>query len=198
MATKRSAPRQASAIAAPARAPYDAAMPAPEFFYVPYERFLEEMETVARLIEADEWRPDFLVGIGRGGLVPAAYLSHRTGIALLSVDHSTGEAGFGDELLDRLAAKIRDGARILIVDDINDSGGTIEYLRAAIDAKSGDPAGLRIAVLVNNIRSRSHSEYHGSELDRDADKRWYVFPWEAVAPRETLTREAAEVPERIA
>ena len=172
-------------------------MPAPEFFYVPYERFLDEVETVARLIEADEWRPDFLVGIGRGGLVPAAYLSHRTGIALLSVDHSTGEAGFGDELLDRLAAKIRDGARILIVDDINDSGGTIEYLRAAIDAKSGDPAGLRIAVLVNNIRSRSHSEYHGSELDRDADKRWYVFPWEAVAPRETLAREAAEVPERI-
>jgi uncharacterized protein len=173
-------------------------MPAPEFFYVPYERFLEEMETVALAIEGDDWRPDFLVGIGRGGLVPAAYLSHRTGIALLSVDHSTGEAGFGDELLDRLAAKIRDGARILIVDDINDSGGTIEYLRAAIDAKSGDPAGLRIAVLVNNIRSRSHSEYHGSELDRDADKRWYVFPWEAVAPRETLTREAAEVPERIA
>ena len=198
MATKRIAPRQASPIAAPARAPYETPMPAPEFFYVPYERFLDEVETVARLIEADDWRPDFLVGIGRGGLVPAAYLSHRTGIALLSVDHSTGEAGFGDELLDRLAAKIRDGARILIVDDINDSGGTIAYLRAAIDAKSGNPAGLRIAVLVNNIRSRSHSEYHGSELDRDADKRWYVFPWEAVAPRETLAREAAEVPERIA
>ena len=87
---------------------------------------------------------------------------------------------------------------MLIVDDINDSGGTIERLRAAIDAKSGDPAGLRIAVLVNNIRSNSASEYHGSEIDRDADKRWFVFPWEAVAPRDTLAADALAVPERLA
>jgi len=170
----------------------------PEFHYISHERFLEEVETVARLIEADDWRPDFLVGVGRGGLVPAVFLSHRTGIALLTVDHSSGEAGFAGELLDQLAAKIREGRRILIVDDINDSGGTIAWLRAAIDAKSGDPAALRIAVLVNNIRSRSLSEYHGSEIDRDADKRWHVFPWEAVAPRATLATDALAVPERLA
>ena len=113
------------------------------------------------------WQPDFLVGIGRGGLVPAAYLSHRTGIQMLSVDHSSGEVGFGDELLDKLAAKIRAGSRILIVDDINDSGGTIQYLRAAIEAKSDDPAGLRVAVLVHNVRSKAKAEYRGSEIDRD-------------------------------
>jgi hypoxanthine phosphoribosyltransferase len=156
------------------------------------------VETLARQIEADDWRPDFLVGVGRGGLVPAAYLSHRTGIALLTVDHSSGESAFAGDLLDKLAAKIRDGRRILIVDDINDSGGTIAWLRAAIDAKSGNPPALRIAVLVNNIRSRSVSEYHGSEIDRDADKRWHVFPWEAVAPRETLATDALAVPERLA
>jgi len=170
----------------------------PELHYIPYQRFLDEVETLAKAIEQDAWQPDFLVGIGRGGLVPAAFLSHRTGISLLSVDHSSGEVGFADDLLDKLAAKIRDGRRILIVDDINDSGGTIAYLRTAVDAKSGDPAGLRIAVLVNNVRSKSVSEYHGSEIDRDADKRWYVFPWEAVAPRATLKVEAMAVPERLA
>ena len=55
----------------------------PELFYIPYQRFLDELEAVARQIEADDWQPDFLVGIGRGGLVPAAFLSHRTGIAML-------------------------------------------------------------------------------------------------------------------
>ncbi len=170
----------------------------PTLLYLPYERFLEEVETLAGAIEADSWRPDFLVGIGRGGLVPAAYLSHRTGIQMLSVDHSSGEVGFGDELLDKLAAKIRGGLNILIVDDINDSGGTIRYLRAAIEAKSADPAGLRVAVLVHNVRSRAQAEYHGSEIDRDQDKRWYVFPWEAVAPRSTLKIEALAVPERLA
>ena len=170
----------------------------PTLFYIPYERFLEEVETLARAIEGDAWQPDFLVGIGRGGLVPAAYLSHRTGLQMLSVDHSSGEVGFADELLDKLAAKIAAGLNVLIVDDINDSGGTIQYLRAAIDAKVTRPEGLRVAVLVHNVRSRAKAEYHGSEIDRDRDKRWYVFPWEAVAPRETLKVEALAVPERLA
>ena len=170
----------------------------PTLFYIPYQRFLDELEAVARQIEGDDWRPDFLVGIGRGGLVPAAYLSHRTGIAMLSVDHSSGEVGFADDLLDNLAGKIGEGKRILIVDDINDSGGTIAYLRAAIDGKSGDPAALRIAVLVHNVRSSARAEYRGSEIDRDLDKRWYVFPWEAVAPRATLSLDALAVPERLA
>ena len=173
-------------------------MDEPAFHHITHERFLEELEALARQVEADDWRPDFLVGIGRGGLVPAAYLSHRTGLPMLSVDHSTGDRGFGAELLDKLAAKIRSGARLLIVDDINDSGGTINFLRAAIEEKVEDPAGLRVAVLVHNVRSQARAEYRGSEIDRDRDKRWYVFPWEAVAPRETLAEDALAVPERLA
>ena len=53
-------------------------------------------------------------------------------------------------------------------------------------------------MLVHNIRSRAVAEYQGSEIDREQDKRWYVFPWEAVAPRATLTVEALAVPERLA
>jgi xanthine phosphoribosyltransferase len=170
----------------------------PELLYLPYERFLDEVETLALAIEADVWTPDFLIGIGRGGLVPAAYLSHRTGIQMLSVDHSSGEAGFADELLDKLAAKIGEGLNMLIVDDINDSGGTIRYLRAAIETKTSRPDGLRVAVLMHNVRSKAKAEYRGSEIDRDSDKRWYVFPWEAVAPRSTLKVEALAVPERLA
>jgi hypoxanthine phosphoribosyltransferase len=170
----------------------------PDFRPISYERFLAEVEAVARALLADAWRPDFLVGIGRGGLVPAAYLSHRTGFAMLSVDHSSGEPDFADELLDKLAARINAGQRILIVDDINDSGKTIAFLRAAIEAKTGRTGGLRVAVLVHNIRSRAAVEYRGSEIDRATDKSWFVFPWEAVAPRETLVAAAAEVPERIA
>ena len=170
----------------------------PELFYIAYDDFLSGVETVARSLEADHWQPDFLVGVGRGGLVPAAYLSHRTGIALLSVDHSSGEAGFADDLLVKLAAKSKAGRRILIVDDINDSGTTIAYLRAAIEGHGGDGDEVRVAVLIDNMRSRAKAEYRGSQIDRATDKRWFVFPWEAVAPRETLAEESQEVPERLA
>ena len=170
----------------------------PELFYVRYEEFLAGVEALARSLENDHWQPDFLVGVGRGGLVPAAYLSHRTGIAMLSVDHSSGEAGFADELLVKLAAKSKDGRRILIVDDINDSGSTIAHLRNAIEQHGGASDEVRVSVLINNVRSRAHADYAATEIDRAEDKRWFVFPWEAVAPRETLAEEAQEVPERLA
>ena len=169
----------------------------PVLAYIPYEDFLSDVDAVAARVESDPWRPDFLVGIGRGGLVPAAYLSHRLDIAMLSVDVSSGEAGFADELLVKLAAKMAAGERILIIDDINDSGGTIASLRAAL-AEHGDGERVRVAVLLNNLRSRATVDYWSRTVDRAEDKSWFVFPWEAQADRRTLIGEAAEVPERLA
>jgi xanthine phosphoribosyltransferase len=170
----------------------------PIFHHVPYEAFLADLEAIARQVEEGGWRPDFLVGVGRGGLVPAAYLSHRTGITMLSVDHSSGDAAFADELLEKLAAKSREGSRILIVDDINDSGTTIAYLRDILVSHGCSEPNIRVAVLVNNCRSKARVEYAGSHIDRGVDKRWYVFPWEAVAPRQSLVEDAAQMPERLA
>lgn len=171
---------------------------APELHYVPYEAFLSDLEAIARQVEEGGWKPDFLVGVGRGGLVPAAYLSHRTNITMLSVDHSSGDAAFADELLAKLALKSREGSRILIVDDINDSGSTIAYLRDTLTSHGCSEPHIRVAVLVNNVRSRARVEYAGTHMDRSQDKRWFVFPWEAVAPRDSLMEDAAEVPERLA
>jgi xanthine phosphoribosyltransferase len=170
----------------------------PELYYVPYETFLADLEAIARQVEEGGWRPDFLVGVGRGGLVPAAYLSHRIGITMLSVDHSSGDAAFAGELLEKLAAKSRAGSRILIVDDINDSGSTIAYLREVLVSHGCSEPHIRVAVLVNNIRSKARVEYAGTNMDRGEDKRWFVFPWEAVASPESLLGDAAEVPERLA
>jgi hypoxanthine phosphoribosyltransferase len=171
---------------------------APELSYIAYETFLADVEAVGEKLNGDGWRPDFLIGIGRGGLVPAAYLSHRLGIAMLSVDISSGEPGFADELLDKLATKIRNGERLLIIDDINDSGTTIASLRAALEAQGADRAHLRVAVLIDNVSSRATAEYWSRRIDRRNDKSWFVFPWEAVAPPATLIAESQQVPERLA
>ena len=170
----------------------------PELYYVPYETFLSDLESIARQLEVDSWKPDFLVGVGRGGLVPAAYLSHRTGLTMLSVDHSSGDAAFADELLEKLAAKSREGSKILIVDDINDSGSTIAYLRDTLASHGCREEHIRVAVLVNNLISKARVEYAGTNMNRSADKRWFVFPWEAVAKPDSIVEDASEVPERLA
>jgi hypoxanthine phosphoribosyltransferase len=173
-------------------------MSQPNLSYIPYEDFVADVKAIGRAMRESDWVPDFVVGIGRGGLVPGAYLSHSTGISMLSVDHSSKVYGFADELLVKLARQTADGDRILFVDDINDSGSTIAYLLDAIRANGGAMANARVAVLINNIRSQATVDYWSREIDRSVTKDWFVFPWEAMAPDSVLAADAMEVPSRIA
>lgn len=176
----------------------EAIMSEPVLSFIPYPEFVSDVQTVAAALERDGWRPDHIVGIGRGGLVPAAYLSHRTGISLLSVDYSSGVPSFAQELIEKLAIATREGRTILIVDDINDSGGTIEDLRKSLLDHGAIGERVRVAVLIDNLRSAAKVDYRSRTIDRSSDKRWFVFPWEAMAERRTLLEEADAVPERLA
>lgn len=169
------------------------------FTHIPHEDFIADVRALAAALAADDdWQPTFLIGIGRGGLVPAVFLSHATGIPTLSCDLSSEVKEFADDVLVRLAERTRQGERLLFVDDINDSGRTIHSLRARL-ATAGAPAGsVRVAVLLDNLVSAETVDYRARTLDRTVTKDWFIFPWEAVAPRRSLEDDAAAVPERIA
>jgi len=169
----------------------------PDLFPITHDAFLADVATLSARLDLDAWRPDYLIGIGRGGLVPAVYVSHRLNIPMLSVDHSSKVPGFADELLGRVAAKSAAGAKLLVIDDINDSGGTIAHVRRLLGDHGCDAGNLRFAVLLNNIRSRQSVDYCARMIDRESDKRWFVFPWEAGAAREDILAESASVPERL-
>jgi hypoxanthine phosphoribosyltransferase len=171
----------------------------PIFTPIPHDAFVADVLALASAIGADTaWQPDFIIGIGRGGLAPAVYLSHATGKTMLSVDHSSKVPDFADAPLERLAARTRDGENLLFLDDINDSGATIAKLRAKLAAAGADMNGIRFATLLDNIVSSQRVEYHARRIDRTVTKDWFIFPWEAVAPATAIAAEAAEVPGRIA
>ncbi|MGE0178515.1 MAG: phosphoribosyltransferase [Sphingomonas sp.] len=170
----------------------------PVFTPIGHEQFVADVKTLAAQLAADHWAPDFLIGIGRGGLVPAVYLSHALGLPTLSVDHSTQAPDFAGAALKRLAARTRAGERLLVVDDINDSGATIAKLRAMLAEAEAAESQIRFATLLDNIRSVSRVDYRARTIDRSVTKDWYVFPWESVAPEKALEADAAAVPERIA
>lgn len=146
---------------------------------------------------AAHWAPTLLVGVGRGGLSPAVYLSHRMGLSMVSIDHSTKIAQFGEELVAVLARRTRDGDRLLFVEDINDSGKTIGEIRAALAAEGAVADNIRFAVLLDNSLSSQRVDYAFRQIDRSVTKDWFVFPWEAMAPPAALIEDASEVPERI-
>ena len=165
---------------------------------VPQADFVADVRTLAAIIVHDRWRPDFIIGVGRGGLVPAVFLSHATGLPMLSVDYSSRVPDFAAEPLVKLAARSRSGERLLLVDDINDSGRTITALRAALAGAQAAAGNIRIATLIDNIRSAERVDYAARAIDRDIVKDWFVFPWEALAPPAAISDDAAAVPERTA
>lgn len=170
----------------------------PELNYLSHESFLGDVLTVASQIRTGDWQPDFVVGIGRGGLVPAVYISHQLDVPMLSIDHSSQVPGFAEELLGKVAAKSVAGDKLLFIDDINDSGRTIATIRRVLARHGCRSENMHFAVLISNIRSVIEVDHWACKIDRDTDKRWFVFPWEAVGTRATIEAAALSVPERLA
>jgi xanthine phosphoribosyltransferase len=106
--------------------------------------------------------------------------------------------GFAEELLGKVAEKSASGTKLLFVDDINDSGGTMDTIRRLLAEQGCDHGNLRFAVVLNNSRSKVGVDYWAQMIDRNQDKRWFVFPWEAVGASGTIVEEALSVPERLA
>jgi hypoxanthine phosphoribosyltransferase len=166
---------------------------------VTHADLISDVRALAALIARDAaWRPTLLVGVGRGGLVPAVYLSHAAGIPMESVDYSAQDDGRAAPAIARLALLTRDGARLLFVDDINDSGRTIAQLRTLLEQAGAVKGAVRFATLIDNRGSAARVEWAARTIDRAVTKDWFVFPWEALAPATSIAADAAAVPERTA
>jgi len=135
---------------------------------------------LAETLLADEWVPDLVLGISRGGLLIAGALAYALGVkntATISVEFYTGI----DERLElpMLLPPVPDlidlgSARVLIADDVADTGATLELVR---NFCAGRVAQARVAVLYEKSRSTVACEYVWRRTDR-----WITFPWSALPP----------------
>lgn len=79
---------------------------------------------------------------------------------------------------------VTDGKNILIVDDINDTGDTLAWIRTdwnhstVFDIREQWHKQIRIAVLVNNLASSENVDWCADEINKASDPCWIVFPWE--------------------
>lgn len=153
----------------------------------------EVEDLAAGLIESmveKDWTPTCVVGITRGGLVPATMISHMLGVPMCSLDVSLrdNDGPFGGKTTTWLPLEIENGHRFLVVDDINDTGATISWIRN--DWKSTvqfmKPMGenwpwnhIKFATLVHNQPSPEASDFTGMVINKDVDPCWVIFPWES-------------------
>ena len=132
-----------------------------------------------------DWRPDYVVGLTRGGLVPGVLLSHLLGVPMhtLKVQLRDDDSDFEHNAW--MPEDVTDGKNILIVDDINDTGDTLAWIRDDWEKSvfKGDIAyhwhkRIRVAVLVNNLASNEQIDWCAMDINKAEDPSWIVFPWE--------------------
>ena len=156
-------------------------------FYT-FEQMKTDLSGIVDQIEHSGWKPQLILGLTRGGLIPATMLSHQFSAPLIPINLS-----LRDFVRDQIAViseiktafdqfGIEDLHNVLIVDDILDSGATLERLLQifARTQMNNDKLQTRIAVLVHNQASTSDVKPHyvGTAINKDEDPSWLEFWFE--------------------
>ena len=174
-----------------------------KLFYMNFKKLLAYTHDICRQVNLDNWRPDYIVGITRGGLTPAKLISHYYNLPMYTLDIRLRQdlSGTGTESNIRMARDAwggpvggrgqllhEDAKNILIVDDINDSGATFLHLQNdwqnncfPEDERWNHVWGnnVRFAVIVENTSSEFKGvTYYSKEINKLEDDVWIVFPWE--------------------
>jgi uncharacterized protein len=157
--------------------------------YYSWQDVENQTQEILRRLQHDAWMPDYVVGLTRGGLVPANLISQYLEVPMETLKVSLRDDTSQPESNLWMAEDAFEQKRILIVDDINDSGATLNWIKEDWMSSNlpdnskweeiwGDT--VRVAVLVDNEASTSklNVSYSAVDLNKTEEDCWIVFPWE--------------------
>jgi len=130
---------------------------------ISWQQIEDAVNNIVDRIKENQDTFDVIIGLSRGGLIPAVMLSHKLNIPLIPVVWQTRDGN--TQWRDIVA--IHNKSTTLVVDDLVDSGRTYsEIMNIA--------GNVKFAALYNKQYS-IFLDYWGTTLYSD---RWLCFPWE--------------------
>tara|TARA_B100000945_G_scaffold106222_1_gene84114 strand:- start:431 stop:892 length:462 start_codon:yes stop_codon:yes gene_type:complete len=133
-----------------------------------------DVNTLCREIVLDKFDPDVIVGLSRGGLTPGVMMSHWMEKPFKAIKASLRDFPEWEDYLPR-----KTDERVLIVDDICDSGETFFKIRKHINERKENGVDVRFATLWWNSECNFEPHYYVNECQKDTNKIWIHFPWES-------------------
>jgi xanthine phosphoribosyltransferase len=157
---------------------------------VSWKEFQGLVAKICRDISNSDWRPDYIVGITRGGLLPAVMISQYFNVPCETLKVSLRDHGGENPTESNLwmAEDAFNGKKILVVDDINDTGATVNWIiddwcSSCMAGKSWEDVwnrNVRFATVFDNLASNAKLEmnYVGEEINKAEQDIWIDFPFE--------------------
>ena len=141
--------------------------------YLSFQKVKQNLVDINSKINQTNWKPDIILSVNRGGCVPGVFLSHMRDInhEVLSFKNIIN---INNDIIKKI---MNNHSSILIIDDINDTGNTLTDIKNKFNMYIKN---IKFAVLINNKSSSIEVDYYGSEIDKNIDNSWIVFPWENI------------------
>ena len=138
-----------------------------------------DVNTLCREILLDGFNPEVIVGLSRGGLTPGVMMSHWMQKPFKPVKASLRDFPEWEDYLPKKTYE-----RVLIVDDICDSGETFDRIKSYIKGPRINqplelPVEVRFATLWWNNECNVEPHYYVNEIAKDSTGTWIHFPWES-------------------
>ena len=151
---------------------------------------------LARQVKDAGYRPDVVIAIARGGYIPARLVCDFLDIYdLTSVRISHYTAGSSKDETARLSSPLCmdiKGLKVLLVDDITDTGDTVEVALQHI--REFCPSEVKVAVLQHKKQSTLKPDFYAKTLVK---WRWIIYPWAVVEDIGGFLRAMPELPATV-
>lgn len=135
------------------------------------EMYNEGINNICQDIIEQNRHYDYIIGIVRGGLIPATSISYRLNIPLVTVTVQTRDLSVCDI---GNTARLTNVYSCLVVDDIVDSGETLKIL-----LDKWDRGGIHTACLVyNEGQTDIVPTYYHEKINKQIDPAWVTFWWD--------------------
>ena len=142
--------------------------------YYSIDNLNEDILSLISQVRSANLKIDVILSVNRGGCIPGVYLSHGLKLPHKVIDLQLRD---GTNIPDSNSVKNLkiNSKKILIIDDINDTGSTFIHLNRIINANNTKKY---FACLINNIGSKFQVEFYGRSINKVEKPSWYVLPWE--------------------
>ena len=164
-----------------------------DYEYVSWNRFYRLCGVLYQRINDSGYAPDLVVAIARGGYPVARVIADFLGImdlVSLKIEHYHGPDKLRRAVVRYPLPAAVDGRRVLLVDDVGDSGDTFATALSEI-GRHGSPAELRTAMLHHKQTSSHVPDYRAQHVVK---WRWITYPWAVVEDVTVLAARMAPVP----